>query len=246
MSKQPADDTALGGTTDALAEARRRAQDIPISLGKASLRQRLEAYYGLIAPETLSPKKEWLERYDQIFEKYGGSHQGEKKLASKLAKKYGTAVRLLLAKSVEESVPSKPHAATNARSEEWYQLQDNERDSCVIDALSSSFDPVAALTASTDQMHAANPWMRETSSTILDNVDKFATQLPLEDPQRRDLSTFKRKSTAAAAAASATESRKRPPASLHPFAEIAQHLDTGPISVLYRLQKKRITITVRY
>jgi hypothetical protein len=38
-------------------------------LGKASLRIRLEAYYSLIAPETLSNRTEWLQKYDQIYEK---------------------------------------------------------------------------------------------------------------------------------------------------------------------------------
>lgn len=42
---------------------------IPLSLGKASLRIRLEAYYSLIAPEILSDRTVWLRKYDQIYEK---------------------------------------------------------------------------------------------------------------------------------------------------------------------------------
>jgi hypothetical protein len=49
--------------------ARRSNQQIPLSLGKASLRMRLEAYYSLIAPDTLTDRTEWLNRYDQIYEK---------------------------------------------------------------------------------------------------------------------------------------------------------------------------------
>ena len=49
--------------------ARRSNGQIPLSLGKASLRIRLEAYYSLISPETLSNRTEWLRKYDQIYEK---------------------------------------------------------------------------------------------------------------------------------------------------------------------------------
>jgi len=49
--------------------ARRSNEQIPLSLGKASLRIRLEAYYSLIAPETLFNRTAWLHKYDQIYEK---------------------------------------------------------------------------------------------------------------------------------------------------------------------------------
>lgn len=49
--------------------ARKSNERIPLSLGKASLRIRLEAYYSLIAPETLSNRTSWLRKYDQIYEK---------------------------------------------------------------------------------------------------------------------------------------------------------------------------------
>jgi hypothetical protein len=47
----------------------RPLRQIPVSLGKASLRVRLEAYYSLIAPDTLSNRSEWLVKFDQIYEK---------------------------------------------------------------------------------------------------------------------------------------------------------------------------------
>jgi small nuclear ribonucleoprotein (snRNP)-like protein len=223
-----------------LAEARQRAQDIPISLGKASLRQRLEAYYTLIAPETLTNRKEWLDRYDQIYEKYGGTHEGERKLASKLARKYGTAVQLLLAKSAETAHTMKKGTGT-AQSEEWYQLRDEEKDSGNINALAANFDPVEALEAPLHQFLSANLWMCQ-SCTILDNVDKFATYLPVEDPLWRDQKT-QRNTTSVAT--SATNTKKRP-AAVHPFEAIAQNLDSGPMSLLHKLQRKRITIVIRY
>ena len=54
--------------------ARRSNEQIPLSLGKASLRMRLEAYYSLIAPDTLSNRTEWLRKYDQIYEKVGQAY----------------------------------------------------------------------------------------------------------------------------------------------------------------------------
>ena len=48
---------------------RRSNERIPLSLGKASLRIRLEAYYSLISPDTLSDQTVWLRKYDQIYEK---------------------------------------------------------------------------------------------------------------------------------------------------------------------------------
>ena len=47
----------------------RRQRHIPLSLGKASLRLRLEAYYSLIAPATVSDRTVWLPIYDQIYDK---------------------------------------------------------------------------------------------------------------------------------------------------------------------------------
>ena len=44
-------------------------RQIPVSLEKPSLRIRLEAYYSLIAPQTLQNRSEWLGKFDQIFEK---------------------------------------------------------------------------------------------------------------------------------------------------------------------------------
>lgn len=48
---------------------RDRGDQIPVSLGKGSLRIRLEAYYSLISPDNLTNRTEWLQKYDQIYEK---------------------------------------------------------------------------------------------------------------------------------------------------------------------------------
>ena len=69
-SKEPSSSTPNATASAAQAVlARRSNEQIPLSLGKASLRMRLEAYYSLISPDTLSNRTEWLSKYDQIYEK---------------------------------------------------------------------------------------------------------------------------------------------------------------------------------
>jgi hypothetical protein len=97
-----------------------RQQKIPVSLGKPSLRLRLEAYYKLIAPDQIANFTEWRTRVDQIWDKFGGSHEGEKKLATKLAKKYGSNVRLELAVEQEDPHKRDSTSSTNMTLREWF------------------------------------------------------------------------------------------------------------------------------
>ena len=72
MNESSKDPPSKPNATVAAAQAvlaRRSNEQIPLSLGKASLRMRLEAYYSLISPDTLSNRTEWLRKYDQIYEK---------------------------------------------------------------------------------------------------------------------------------------------------------------------------------
>jgi small nuclear ribonucleoprotein (snRNP)-like protein len=116
-----------------------------------------------------------------------------------LAKKYGTAVRLLLVTATEEAARNSNDAASGTtfpnntpnnnnkrkRDESWYRLRPEETGSGVVHLLSSEFDPFEALTrASMEDVSRANPWME--GSSILDNVGKCATLLPEDDPLRRD------------------------------------------------------------
>jgi hypothetical protein len=105
--------------------------EIPVSLGKPSLRRRLEAYYSLIAPDQIADTAEWLTKFDQIWSKFGGTDAGEQTLATKLAKKYGPTVRLLLAASSgqQKKSPSSTAVSSAIRDEAWYQLTDKERSS---------------------------------------------------------------------------------------------------------------------
>lgn len=73
-SKNPSSKPNATVTAAQAVLARRSNEQIPLSLGKASLRMRLEAYYSLISPDTLSNRTEWLRKYDQIYEKVGPGH----------------------------------------------------------------------------------------------------------------------------------------------------------------------------
>jgi hypothetical protein len=47
---------------------------IPVSLGKPSLRVRLEAYYSLIEPSRLHDKTNWRKNVDEIYKKVSFGH----------------------------------------------------------------------------------------------------------------------------------------------------------------------------
>jgi len=85
--------------------------EVPVSLGKPSLRLRLEAYYAHVAPEQIADVTVWHTRYDQIYAKYGGTVEGEAKLASQLWKKYGSIVTLQL---TTMTMPSMTNNVTNS------------------------------------------------------------------------------------------------------------------------------------
>lgn len=222
------------------------SSNIPVSLGKPSLRVRLEAYYSLIAPETISNQAEWRSKFDQIYQKYGASYEGERKLASKLAKKYGTAVRLLLAESTVDVAKNSPSQTTKApgkaekREESWYNLRSNEVASGDISFVSDGFDPVAALAASEAQVAKTNDWVSH--CPLLDTVGQFSFHLPPEDPLRRDPTTLKRPPAPGKTASLAKKKQRHG----HPFESIANDFEAGPLSVLHRFQRQRIRVVVRY
>ena len=103
-----------------------------------SLKARLEAYYTLIAPDTIKDSVEWRTKFDQIYQKYGGSYTGERKLANKLAKKYGNAVRLMVAQNPSQAKTAKEGTAKDQRSggvqeESWFPGA-----SCVVERICRS------------------------------------------------------------------------------------------------------------
>ena len=239
-------------------------RNIPVSLGKPSLRLRLEAYYSLIAPETISDEASWRKRFEQIYDKFGGTVEGEAKLAAKLAKKYGNNVRLLLTTtaasstatsgngtSIDVSKDAQTHATASNRNEEWYDLTPSEYNSGDISLVSSSFDPYAALSADMNDVLKANPFVAQ--APMIDNVSKFRRLLPREDPQH--LVPSKRSAAAAAAtraqqkaasgtSAAATHKIAIPGA----FTALADRFDKGPFALLRDIhtKKQRVRVMVRY
>jgi small nuclear ribonucleoprotein (snRNP)-like protein len=148
----------------------------------------------------------------------------------------------------------------NTHDEKWYELRSNERMIHDINMLSSNFNPIGALNSTSQEVEKSNPWMME-GSTILDNIEKFVTYLPEGDPLRRNPrgiilhsnnnSNRKRGTTAGSddTAPTKTRQQKKQKGEIHPLDAIMGHHSCagGPISsVLYKLQKKRIRIVVRY
>lgn len=177
------------------------------------------------------------------FTQYGGTYEGERKLAIKLVKKYGTNVRLLLAKPDESQETSKPSKkvpiAAQEFDESWYGV--SESGTGDIDFCSLRFDPLAVLYSTTEEVARANPWFNEMQISILDNTLKFSRFLPLEDPlhQRKISSIHPSKSD--------DSSRPfKPQRQLHPFDTISNSFETGPFSVLRKLQRQRIRVLTRY
>jgi len=236
------------------------APGININLGKPSLRRRLEAYYSLISPQVLENEQEWKEKFDQIYEKFGGTVEGEATLANKLAKKYGDTVRLKLTTSATttlssindarkrklttrdgefESSISSPPVTHN---ELWYCLHPSEINSGILDFTQQGFDPVAALLVDTTLVYQANPFIT-TTSFILDNLSKCPSLLPTCDPQYKPQSE-KTTSSHVSRRTSQTRTKKIPVFTAY----ATQYENTGPLSFLHQvhIQRKRIRVLVRY
>lgn len=220
-------------------------RQIPVSLGKPSLRLRMEAYYSLVAPDLIADETLWREKFDLIYEKFGGTYEKERLLATKLAKKYGSTVKLLLAESVVAKQSSAARVDTaEKREEEWYTLRENEKNSGMLDFSSPNFDPVAALAASDDNAVAkANPWFLMQGGPILDHVDQFRTHLPSCDPLRRLPVVASRKR--GREENSSADSR---PKKLSAFAALAADHEKGPLSLLHTafVKRHRVRVVIRY
>jgi small nuclear ribonucleoprotein (snRNP)-like protein len=231
-----------------------------VSLGKPSLRLRLEAYYSLISPDVIADGAAWRKRFGQIYDKYGGTAGGERALANKLAKKYGGRVRLLLTTAAAgqrhgggggDSVDGGGSAGRAAKREEaWYDPTPSGLNSGVLSFTSADFDPVAALAAEVPAVVRANPHVGE--APLLDDTSKFRRFLPSEDPQRM----VPPRSTAVAnahgyapikpaAAASAKAPRLSIPGA---FSALADRFDSGPFSLLQSIHsnRQRVRVMVRY
>ena len=232
------------------------AMQIPISTGKPSLRRRLEDYYSLIAPDTISNEAGWRRKFELIYDKYGGTTEKELALARKLAKKYGITVRLKLTTNESNStgknrsphiVPSVEQRNVNVRAEEYYTISSSQEGSGILEFTSDKFDPHAALHASNFKLVAANPFAA--SAPLLNYVDQFRTLLPFCDPQRREpvqRSHRKRNQSADNEQSVKTENMKN---KIPVFTSLAaQYENSGPLSLLHSIhvQRQRVRVMVRY
>ncbi|KAL7434160.1 hypothetical protein ACHAXM_003916 [Skeletonema potamos] len=179
----------------------------PVSLGKPSLRHRLESYYSLVAPEAIANKEEWTRKFEIIYNKYGGDHIKELKLANKLAKKYGEQVRLLVApphrSQLQQSTSSQGinssiiNKANDVHDERHYKIDDNRMNSKILDFTSPKFDPIYAFIAPEGLVVGSNASIFSTSSASIstvvkvDNISKFRALLPKCDPQRLEPNTLR-------------------------------------------------------
>lgn len=209
------------------------------------MKARLEAYYTLIAPDTLTDAADWRKKFDQIYQKYGGSHEGERKLAKKLAKKYGVAVRLMVAAD-----PSAADSATKdqqkfrqsgeKRQESWYMLRQDERGSGNLSFTAVGFDPEATLAAREGAIVSRNSWIE--NSPRLDTVAQFALHLPSNDPQRKEPFNSRKRPAEVATAVQAEKKTRQS----HPFDDIAASNDTGPLARLQTFRRQRVRLVIRY
>jgi small nuclear ribonucleoprotein (snRNP)-like protein len=229
----------------------------PVSLGKPSLRYRLESYYSLVAPDAIADNDKWKQNFDIIYDKYGGTVEGETKLSNKLAKKYGSQIRLLVAPPHRQKQRELQTGSTqnvtllndNKHDESHYKIDENQVESRVLDFTSSRFDAQYALIAPDVVVLDANPGLNA-ENTRLDNISKFRAFLPECDPQRVvHTSTHKH--------ASAPKSRESISAEALPTKKTPMFLsmssqygdkNSGPLSLLYSIvaNRQRARVMVRY
>lgn len=247
----------------------------PVSLGKPSLRHRLESYYSLVAPDAIANRDEWARKFDIIYNKYGGCHDKETKLANKLANKYGRQVRLLVApphSSMRNRQQQQFWRSLNQRDsnedvhdEQHYKIDHDRMNSKILDFTSPEFDPFYALTAPERLVTEANAFIFPSSSSSslsvskLDNISKFRALLPKCDPQRLDPSSHhsnKPKSDQKAIISDNNneqqdgkkkQQQQRVPMFLAMTAKY-EHKSSGPLSLLYSIlsNRQRVRVMVRY
>ena len=233
-----------------------------VSLGKPSLRHRLESYYSLIAPDAISDKEEWKRKFEIIYQKYGGTVEGETKLSAKLAKKYGNQVRLLVApphRSMQQKLkrnygPGGGDSACKKRDEQFYDVDESRKGSRVLDFASDRFDAQQALEAPESMVMNANPakscpsmWQQ----LKLDNISKFRRLLPECDPQRLVPSSMSskinvpKKSVSIQTNTAEDMKKKKIPMLL---TMVSKYESSGPLSLLYSiaLNRQRARVMVRY
>ncbi len=224
---------------------------IPVSLGKPSLRRRLEDYYSLIAPDVTANEVEWRKKFEMIYDKYGGSAEKELMLQKKLAKKYGDVVRLHLTSNTQTRKSLSAHDRQqepkyNLRSEDWYNPSSSQSNG-ELNFLSADFDPYAALSAPSSRIYQVNKFAE--GALLLDNIDKFRTHLPTCDPLRREQIVRKNTSSNANSTSDNSTKTEQMKKKLPVFTSMAaQYENSGPLSLLHSIHVKRekVKVMIRY
>lgn len=223
-------------------------RNIPVTVGKLSLRKRLEDYYSLVAPNTIANEAEWKQKFDLIYSKYGGSEKGEMALMAKLCKKYGSTVRLMVAKTKQIDTRQKMTTSSEfTMDESSYQVQPEFQNSGILDFTSEKFDAFAAIRKDFVEVSEANPFIKD--ATFLDNISKFTPYLPRCDPLYRPTPTRKANSLESQKESSnilpSTEVMKK---KIPVFTSLASFHQSGPMSFLYfaHLKRERIRVLIRY
>lgn len=229
----------------------------PVSLGKPSLRHRLESYYSLVSPEAIADAIEWKRKFEIIYNKYGGSVEGETKLSQKLAKKYGQQVMLLVApphRSMRSSHPqdiSESLSSGSKHDEKYYDMDVSQRGSRVLDFTSARFDAAYALIAPERDVINANPSLlcsTSQQSQKLDNISKFRSMLPQCDPQRIEPKARNIPNKTAEKPSNSEVNMKKKVPMLLAMSEKYENKQSGPLSLLYSIvaNRQRARVMVRY
>ncbi|KAL7480469.1 hypothetical protein ACHAW6_006170 [Cyclotella cf. meneghiniana] len=232
----------------------------PVSLGKPSLRHRLESYYSLVAPEAIADATEWKRKFEIIYAKYGGNLDGETKLSQKLAKKYGNHVRLLVApphRSMKDNLRLNNSSALGAKHDEkHYEVDESRRGSRVLDFCSDRFDAAYTLIAPERDVIHANPKIflyseeeqgfKETKQ--LDNISKFRSFLPICDPQMLQPKLRNTARTDPTKSRNAEDAIKKKQPMFLAMVSKYENKSSGPLSLLYSIvaNKQRVRVMIRY
>lgn len=227
-----------------------KSRNIPVSLGKPSLRKRLEDYYSLIAPDIIANDVEWKKKFDLIYAKYGGSEKGERALMTKLCKKYGNAVRLMLTVEPSATVSTRQQQQSSSRAqhdEDWYKVHPDQQNSGIIDFTSEKFDAISALKKPFSEIAQVNGFIQQ--SKCLDNIHKFVPYLPSCDPLYKPPPTRKTNENIELPKEnqeipSVDTMKKKIPV----FTSLASCHQIGPLSFLYtaHIHRERIRVLIRY
>ena len=162
-----------------------------VNLSRHSLLHRLECYYSLVSPSTIANTAQWKSNFELIYTKYGGSVEGECKLANKLMKKYGKRVLLLTVTQAATDKKSSAlrrgggershhHSSSTASStssstqkqchdESYNEINSNQEqqrrrnNSHIVDFASPHFDPIYTLyTAQEEEVIRVNNYLMTT------------------------------------------------------------------------------------